>query len=138
TSLGVISYGVYLWHWPLFFVVDAQRLDGWSDEAILAARIVATLAVSTLSYVLLERPIRRGALSRRFRLSPALVPISIAVLAVALVVTTTADPGRPTLTTTAAGPEESIQLPTRDDLALGMDPTTRPMPAEAATTDATK
>src|SRR4051794_28771298 len=31
-GLGIISYGVYLWHWPVYVVLDSARtgLDGWA------------------------------------------------------------------------------------------------------------
>jgi peptidoglycan/LPS O-acetylase OafA/YrhL len=143
-ALGLISYGVYLWHWPIFLVVDREvpALRNWSFEAITALRLVVTLVVAILSYLLLERPIRRGALSRRVRFAPALIPITAAALVALLFVTTSGAP-RPTLPVARAdgvtGPDGQVgPLPTRDDLAEGIDPTTRPMPADAATTDATK
>jgi hypothetical protein len=62
--IGRISYGVYLWHFPLFIWIDHQRtgLDGY---ALLTARVVATLAVSSASYRLVELPIMRGAAFRK-------------------------------------------------------------------------
>ncbi len=57
--LGVISYGVYLYHWPIFLVLDPDR-TGYSGERLFAIRIAATLAVAIASYFLLEKPIRRG------------------------------------------------------------------------------
>jgi peptidoglycan/LPS O-acetylase OafA/YrhL len=56
-ALGRISYGVYLFHWPIYLVLDADRtgLDGW---ALLAVRLLVTLAISQLSYQFYERPIR--------------------------------------------------------------------------------
>lgn len=140
-ALGIISYGVYLWHWPIFLLLDVDQLRGWSPEAITAARLAVTLVVSVLSYLLLERPIRRGALSRRVRFAPALIPVTAGVLAVALVVTTAAPRGETVEVVQVDGSpsaEETISLPTRDDLEEGIDPTTRPMPEGAATTDATK
>jgi peptidoglycan/LPS O-acetylase OafA/YrhL len=58
-QLGVISYGVYLWHWPLYIVLDPQRtgLDGWT---LTGLRILVTLAAAWASYVALERRIRDG------------------------------------------------------------------------------
>jgi len=56
--LGVISYGVYLWHWPIFLVLNGER-TGWSGYSLFAARCLATLAAAGLSWWLIEQPIRR-------------------------------------------------------------------------------
>jgi peptidoglycan/LPS O-acetylase OafA/YrhL len=56
--LGTISYGVYLWHWPIFLVLNGER-TGWSGLSLFSVRCAATLAVSTVSWWLIERPIRR-------------------------------------------------------------------------------
>ena len=59
-ALGGISYGVYLWHWPLF-----QALQGRSAPvADQVWSVVATIAVAALSFRLVERPIREGAFTR--------------------------------------------------------------------------
>ena len=57
--LGRISYGVYLWHWPLFALINADR-TGLTGTALLTVRLAATIAVSAVSYVLVEQPIRTG------------------------------------------------------------------------------
>jgi hypothetical protein len=57
--LGRISYGVYLWHWPLFAFANAER-TGLSGPALLGLRLGLTLAVATASYWLIELPVRRG------------------------------------------------------------------------------
>ncbi|HLM65401.1 MAG TPA: acyltransferase family protein [Acidimicrobiales bacterium] len=57
--LGVISYGVYLFHWPVFLVLDGER-TGLGGERLFAVRLAATLAIAIASYYLLEKPIRRG------------------------------------------------------------------------------
>ena len=58
-GLGRISYGLYLWHWPVFVVADSSRLhlDG---AALLSAQLVLTFAIAAASFYLVERPIRRG------------------------------------------------------------------------------
>ncbi len=55
--LGRISYGVYLYHWPVYVVLDANRtgLDRWP---LLAARLAVTLTIAQISFVVVERPIR--------------------------------------------------------------------------------
>ena len=55
--LGAISYGVYLWHWPIFLVLNGER-TGWSGLSLFAARCAATLALSVAWWWLLEGPIR--------------------------------------------------------------------------------
>ena len=58
-ALGRISYGVYLYHWPIYVLVDRQRWD-LPGPALLAVKLAITLAVAMASYVLVERPIRRA------------------------------------------------------------------------------
>ncbi len=62
-TIGRLSYGLYLWHWPVYVAVDADRL-GTDGPALLAARLVLTAAVSVASYELVELPIRMGRLRK--------------------------------------------------------------------------
>jgi peptidoglycan/LPS O-acetylase OafA/YrhL len=59
--VGVISYGLYLWHWPVYVALTSRR-TGLHGAALLALRLGCTLAVATASYYLVGAPIRRGAL----------------------------------------------------------------------------
>ena len=56
-GLGAISYGVYLWHWP---VLIAARREGWTSPTDEALVVLATLLLSIVSYRLVEMPIRRS------------------------------------------------------------------------------
>jgi len=60
--LGRISYGVYLFHWPLLVWTGANR-PGDDHLARFALVVVATLALAWVSHQLLEMPIRRGRVS---------------------------------------------------------------------------
>lgn len=76
--VGTVSYGIYLYHWPIFAVLTADRtsLDG---VALAALRVGLTVAAAALSYRLVERPIR-SASSLGWR------PITVGVAATAAVV----------------------------------------------------
>jgi peptidoglycan/LPS O-acetylase OafA/YrhL len=56
--LGTISYGVYLWHWPIFLVLNGER-TGWTGLSLFGIRCAATLAVSTVSWWAIEGPVRK-------------------------------------------------------------------------------
>lgn len=90
TYLGTISYGMYLWHLPLFVVVDHQRtgLTGWP---LFGVRFALTLAVATASFYLVERPIRIGSLTAGVR--GAVLAPSAAALAAVTVLASTIGPG---------------------------------------------
>lgn len=51
--VGRISYGLYLWHFPLFLLVQAR---GWPFAAELAVEMSLTIALTLASFYLLERP----------------------------------------------------------------------------------
>lgn len=64
-QLGRVSYGFYLWHWPivLWLAVPAGATF-WERRALNVAQFGLTLAIAVASFTLLESPIRQG----RFRL----------------------------------------------------------------------
>ncbi len=64
--IGERSYGIYLWHWPIFMVTRPGLdigLRGWPNTVL---RLALTLAVAEASYRFIEEPIRHGALGRWF------------------------------------------------------------------------
>jgi peptidoglycan/LPS O-acetylase OafA/YrhL len=79
--LGVISYGVYLWHWPVFLFLNGER-TGWTGPSLFAVRCIATLALAAASWWLIERPVRRW---RPVRVP--LLPLAGATVATAIAVT---------------------------------------------------
>jgi peptidoglycan/LPS O-acetylase OafA/YrhL len=81
-DIGTISYGVYLWHWPIFGVLSGDR-TGLHGYPLALLRVLATFAVATASYLLVERP------ARRMQLSPArLLPAAGFAVATVLVFAT--------------------------------------------------
>jgi peptidoglycan/LPS O-acetylase OafA/YrhL len=76
-AVGIVSYGIYLWHLPLILVV---RQLGLLPAALLprfALVLALALALATLSWKLLERPLIQRAGSRRRRARGALRPAEV-------------------------------------------------------------
>jgi peptidoglycan/LPS O-acetylase OafA/YrhL len=59
--IGRISYGLYLWHWPMvIWIPTTDRLATLPPRALQLIEIGATFALATVSFYLVEQPIRRG------------------------------------------------------------------------------
>jgi peptidoglycan/LPS O-acetylase OafA/YrhL/lysophospholipase L1-like esterase len=123
--LGVVSYGVYLVHWPIFLILTPQRI-GWAPWPLFALRMAVTLAVAAAMYHLLEQPIRRHGLGGRWR--PWVVaPMAAAVILVAVAVVTVGLPVPGSLQRASAATHAPPPRPTRvlvvgDQLAASLQP----------------
>jgi peptidoglycan/LPS O-acetylase OafA/YrhL/lysophospholipase L1-like esterase len=60
--LGVRSYGIYLWHYPV--IVLTTPANATENLARAAWQTAATIVVAAVSWRYIEEPIRRGALAR--------------------------------------------------------------------------
>ena len=72
-AVGRLSYSLYLWHWPVH-VYAIHRWPRAERPLLIAGEITVTVALSCLSFALLEQPVRRV---RR----PALLSIPLATCA---------------------------------------------------------
>ena len=61
--LGVRSYGIYLWHYPII-VLTAPGPQQRINLSLEVLQVVATIVVAALSWQFFEEPIRRGAIGR--------------------------------------------------------------------------
>lgn len=130
-KLGRLSYGIYLYHWPIYLWLTPQRF-GWKVDplhptwefwALLAIRIGVTLVIATLSYRYVEEPLRVGKplFGQPLR---RLAPLSAAILIVAVFAMTV---GVQTGTVSVAAAEQSkLRTDTRDA------DTSSPLPADLA------
>jgi peptidoglycan/LPS O-acetylase OafA/YrhL len=62
--LGTRSYGLYLWHWPVFVFLRPGEDVAWDPNVVLAVRLLLTFVLTELSFRLVEQPIRGGAIGR--------------------------------------------------------------------------
>jgi peptidoglycan/LPS O-acetylase OafA/YrhL len=58
-GIGVVSYGWYLWHWPILSFVRILRFGERSLVVDLVAGGLVALVLAILSYRLVERPIQK-------------------------------------------------------------------------------
>ena len=114
--IGRISYGLYLYHYPIFLMIDNAH-TGLSGAALLAVRLSVTFLAAVVSYHVIEMPIRQRTFLRGRHLVMAL-PISVAIVVTALVLATLPAPSP------AAPPQQALFALPRNppaDLVKGKD-----------------
>jgi peptidoglycan/LPS O-acetylase OafA/YrhL len=82
--VGKLSYAAYLLHWPLFLLLDEERL-GFDGPVLFLARLAATLGAAALLTYVIERPFRTGLHLPRPRLALALGLCAVVVAAATMV-----------------------------------------------------
>jgi peptidoglycan/LPS O-acetylase OafA/YrhL len=108
TWLGTISYGVYLWHWPVnvFLSTERTHLHGFGLHAL---RFALTFAIALVSYRFLEQPIRKHGVpfNRPLYIVPAAVALSVLLIVHATYAEARVEPPAPSaqLPSAAAAPE---------------------------------
>jgi peptidoglycan/LPS O-acetylase OafA/YrhL len=65
--IGLRSYGLYLWHWPILAVTRPEFDTTLTGGRLLGLRLALIVVAAELSYRFVEVPVRRGALSSAFR-----------------------------------------------------------------------
>jgi peptidoglycan/LPS O-acetylase OafA/YrhL len=131
--LGRISYGAYLFHWPIFLVLDAERSRVVHPWRLFAVRVSVTLLVATASYVLIESPVRFRLRVPRSRLAALLGAGAAGVVALVAVLPVRAPTqdglgrGAPDMgwTVEATGPDPTRVLLLGDSLAWSTGPAFR-------------
>jgi peptidoglycan/LPS O-acetylase OafA/YrhL len=78
---GVLSYSLYLWHWPIYALMSEQR-TGMSGWPLTGVRVAVSFAAAAISKRLVEDPIRFRAMWARGRAGVvALIAVTAAVAA---------------------------------------------------------
>ncbi len=113
--LGTISYGAYLWHFPIYIFVDSTN-TGLYGLWLMALRFASTIVIAAASFYLVERPVMYGTFWRSLKAivpSVALLGATVAVVVAGTVVVATAAPGVNVNATSAIPAAEHQQLTAR-------------------------
>jgi peptidoglycan/LPS O-acetylase OafA/YrhL len=100
--LGRISYGTYLWHWPVVILLREVVEPGVWARTLLV--VVLSTALATASYQMLERPVRSMQLRELFRGPTVMIALTVSALVAVLAVPPVLEKdGRPALALTVSG-----------------------------------
>lgn len=115
--IGVRSYGIYLWHWPVFLL-------GWPETpgpVQALAQIAAAVGIAALSYRLVEEPVRRGALGEAWRSiarNAGTGPRRVAFASLAVVALAPVSIGGAAMLSSPAAPASSLEQSSRIEVSL--------------------
>ena len=116
--IGLISYPLYLWHWPLLSFVRIME-SGTPPEWLLWVVAGFSVILAWLTYVLVERPIRYGISIRRAVGSMTAIMIVLFVAARGVVVED-GFPGRGSLLYMKEAEAQMKREPRQDDSCISL------------------
>lgn len=83
-AVGQVSYGLYLFHWPIFLLMNEDR-TGLRGITLHGLRLAATVVISVAVMQLIENPIRRNQILSGVRERSGALVIGLTILAGAIV-----------------------------------------------------
>ena len=76
-AVGLMSYPLYLWHWPLLTFLRIHE-SGDPSKIAIAAIVLLSFALAWLTYQVVEKPVRfRRAAHPKFRLAAVCAPLAV-------------------------------------------------------------
>ncbi len=106
--LGKISYGMYLWYWPVLLVMTSDRTH-LQGVALLGARLVVIVAIAAASFHFVETPFHRGWLAGWRSL--VVVPLAAVVVSLLPLMVPSASAVVPPVESAAASPTSGGIVP---------------------------
>jgi peptidoglycan/LPS O-acetylase OafA/YrhL len=85
-AIGLRSYALYLWHWPVRVFIDTDN-TGLTGYQLTMLRVVVLVLLAEASYQLVERAFRTGKLFQRFGTRSTVIYAGTLTVAVILVAT---------------------------------------------------
>jgi peptidoglycan/LPS O-acetylase OafA/YrhL len=89
-AVGLRSYSLYLWHWPVRVFVSPR--PGFDGVTLFGVRLVASVVLAEISFRVVERPFRVGVVARRSGSRGAILYFAALTVAASLLVATVAAP----------------------------------------------
>jgi peptidoglycan/LPS O-acetylase OafA/YrhL len=122
-AVGRRSYGIYVYHWPIFLVLTEARV-GVGGPGLVVVRVAATALAAWISFAWLEAPVRER---HRFGRPAVARTVAVGALAAVVVLASAAPPTSVPLPGTEQASIVSFAATDRaeplDVLVLGSDPT---------------
>ncbi|HWC21952.1 MAG TPA: acyltransferase family protein [Flexivirga sp.] len=111
-EIGKRVYGLYIWHWPIFLMLDHERthLDG---IVLLAVRLIVVFVVAFAFDWFVERPVRRGALRKLVPHGGVIATAVALALGLSCAFVSTADAKDPIFGTALPGSISTVTGPMR-------------------------
>lgn len=84
--IGALSYGIYLWHWPMILWITEPPGSTFIERRMVnMLQVAATMAAAYTSFRLIEQPIRSGRFVRRVPAAGRLAGMALPIVGVLLI-----------------------------------------------------